>query len=143
MHDALALPMPHSQRTIILIEPSPTIRAIMEQTAQQAGCSSVCSYAVPKPALADLCQGKIAFPALVLVSEKQNDSTLDGWSMLASFAQWHLPLRTILVLEDDQVMAHVKARLAGACASIARPFRVQQLLHLIEVFGRVDPDTSQ
>jgi DNA-binding NtrC family response regulator len=141
MHDALALPMPFDAgRSLVTIEPSPTLRTIIEQTALRAGFSSIFSYAVPKPALADLCQRKLPLPAVVLLSQWQNDCSLDGWDLLASFMQWRLPVHPIVLLEEDDVRLHMQAKRAGACISLARPFQVQQLVRLLETFGRSEPD---
>src|SRR5258706_11513695 len=100
----LLLPqLPPTKRTIVIIEPSLVLRTIFTETVYQSGYASV-SYASPKAALRDLCQGRMAFPVLVLLSERQagSDLSLSGWKILALFQQWALPLRTIFVLEEDR-----------------------------------------
>ncbi len=135
------LPMPHPTRSIIVVEESLVLRTQLALTLHTHGYRVVC-FPAPLPALQAVRQGCLRGPLLLLLGESYRDApdhgTLDGLTTLQILQQWQVPgVRVALLLDTESVLAAIKARLAGACATLPKPFRLQNLLRLVEMYGRV------
>ena len=123
------------KRPVLIIEPSPTLRSILEMHVVSKGYPCM-SYAHPLPALTELRQ-HLAGPVLVLLSESQMSPGPSGWEVLCMLLQWKVSLPVIFLLEDAQTLAVVKARVAGACVTLSKPFRIQEVLEALERCGQM------
>ena len=124
------------KRPVLIIEPSPTLRAVLEVHVTSAG-HPCASYAHPLPALADLRQYQDG-PILVLLSEAQPPSGPSGWNVLRILLlqrQW--PVQVIFLLEEAEILAPIEARVAGACAVLSKPFRIQEMLESLWRCGQI------
>jgi DNA-binding NtrC family response regulator len=134
--DLPSLPLsPAERRVIVVIDSSVTMRVLLACTLQRLGFA-VARYASARQALEDL--RRLSLPPILVLVRERTCGALSGWKVLQYLHAWEdLPLRVVLLLDHDCASSRMKASLAGACACLAMPFAIQQLIRLVQVYGRV------
>jgi CheY-like chemotaxis protein len=115
---------------VVIVDASATRRILVEASLLQSNYE-VKGFADGREALRWLTHAKTPTPALVLVDTDLPG--LDGYDIIRylkarpTFAQTRL-----LMTSQPTILEHLKARLAGARACIARPFTAEDLLSTIQ-----------
>lgn len=126
------------QPFLLVIEPSLTVRTVIEATlCRNARAPSSfhlpywALFADPVSALGALHASQIPVPHIGLVC--RDLPHLDGYQVIQHVHQRGYPTSFIVLLsaEQDSPLERIKAHLAGARTTLAKPFTVQQLLQTL------------
>jgi twitching motility two-component system response regulator PilG len=114
----------------LVIEGSLTVRTIIRICLRRAGLL-VFDFPDGLQALRWLGSSQACMPDLILLD---TDIPPDWYTIVRSLQKQPACLHTMLVLlsRRDGLVDHLKARLAGARAYIAKPFRTQELLEVVQ-----------
>lgn len=120
--------------SLLVIEPSLTLRTIIQTALRRHGYPVPSLFADPIAALQALSQGRVPIPDVALVCRKLPH--LDGLDVIRVMRRRRYPIAIALLLsEQDGTLARIQARLAGAQATLKKPFTVQQLLQILEALS--------
>ncbi|HEU5377152.1 MAG TPA: response regulator [Ktedonobacteraceae bacterium] len=123
----------HSPPFVLTIESSLTLRTIIEVTLRRHFPSARGAfYAEAVAALQDIHAGRLPVPAVAVI--RQDMPHLDGIAATRLMRARGYPTGIVLLLEHDCALERVKARLAGAQTSLAKPLTVQQLVQTLHAF---------
>ena len=121
--------VPQRSPFVLVIEPSLVLRRVILTSLSRNGFSTTMAYAHPLEALKAIVQRQIPVPDIALVC--RNMPWPDGYEVIAYLRKNGYPTKCILLLSHDGSLERIKARLAGARASLAKPLTVQALLHAV------------
>jgi twitching motility two-component system response regulator PilG len=118
-------------KRIVVIDDSLTVRKILETGLGRAGYVTIC-YADPAEALRNLLDPGNPAPDLLLVDIGL--PKLDGFEVLKYMrANWRYSSVPMYVISNrDSVLDRVKARLVGANGYIVKPFKIQEVVALLQ-----------
>lgn len=115
---------------LLVIEPSPTLRTILEITLRRHAYLTWALFADPLPALRAIQLGHLPVPDVALVCRRL--PYLDGFEVLRILRERQYHTSVVLLLSDqDSRLDRIKARLAGARAVLVKPFTMQELLQVL------------
>jgi DNA-binding response OmpR family regulator len=123
--------------TILVIEPSLTLRTIISIALHRAGRSAVHVYSDAVSALCQLRNGSIPPPTLILLTKRLR--SLDGSTALRLLKQQAPGAVVVVVMDDEGYLERIKARVAGASAVLLKPYRVEELLWLVQRYAPGGP----
>lgn len=120
----------HAQRLpfCLLIDPSITMRKVIELTLHRANYPDCASFADPVEAMKAIARKDIAVPDIALVC--WNLPRLDGIGVLRlmRYRRYHTTVIMLLDQGQDGLLVQAKAKIAGAQSTLTKPFTSQQLL---------------
>ena len=120
---------------LLVIEPSLTLRTLIDVTLRRQARVSTNTFPVswalfadPVPALRAIYRERLPVPHLGLVC--RDLPHLDGYAVMQHMQRRGYPTAFLVCLsaEQDSPLERMKAHLAGARATLAKPYTVQQLL---------------
>ena len=118
---------------IVVIDDSPTVCRLLEAILTREG-HQVTWFQDSVGALRSIKKGETPLPDLLFVDV--NIPLIDGYEVAKFFkgnpASRHIPI--IMISRWDDVISHLKARLAGAHAYLAKPFQAQDVIALVQPF---------
>lgn len=118
-------------KRIVVIDDSLTVRKVLETGLGRAGYDVTC-YADPAEALRNLLDPSKPAPDLLLVDIGL--PKIDGFEVLryirANKCYTSVPM--YVISNRDGVLDRVKARLAGANGYIVKPFKIQEVVALLQ-----------
>ncbi len=119
-----------SSPAILVVDDSPTVRKIVETTLRREGYE-VLTFPDGIAALTWLAERSDAAPRLLLLDIEL--PKLDGYALARALKAKPACARATIVLMSrrDGVVDRLKGRLAGARASLTKPFTTQALLDLV------------
>jgi DNA-binding response OmpR family regulator len=117
--------------TILVIEPSLTLRTLVSLVLHRAGYARVSVYPDALPALRHLMRGCIAPPALALFTKRSPG----GYRALQLLKQSAPATAVVVVMDDEGCLERIKARVAGASAVLIKPYWVEELLRLVRLYA--------
>lgn len=123
--------------SILVIEPSLTLRAVISTALHRVGYPAVHTYAEALLALSCLRSGALASPAFVLLTKDL--PLLDGYAALRLLHERAPAAVIVMVMNDEGYLERSKARLAGAAAVLIKPYTVENLIHLIHRYVPLNP----
>ena len=118
-------------KRIVVIDDSLTVRKILEMGLGREGYGVTC-YSDPGEALRNLLDPGIPAPDLLLVDIGL--PKIDGFEVLKYMrANWRYASVPMYVISNrDSVLDRVKARLAGANGYVVKPFKIQEIVALLQ-----------
>jgi twitching motility two-component system response regulator PilG len=118
---------------IVVIDDSAIVCRVLEILLTKEG-HQVKSFLNPVPAFRSIKTGETPLPDLLFVDI--NLPHINGYEVVKFFkdnpASMHIPI--IMISRSDDVVLRLKARLAGANAYLAKPFKPQDVIALILPF---------
>lgn len=116
---------------VMVIDDSPTIRAILEVCLHRAGCE-VMSFEDGVQALLWLNSTQARIPDLIFID--LGLPKMDGYEVIRLLkARPALAQTTLAILSQrDGVLDHIKGWLAGAHFYLTKPFKMQQIVALVQ-----------
>jgi len=129
-----ATPAIMSQELIVIIDGSITIRTVLEVNLRHAGYACL-SFADGASTLRWLCyhtQQNACAPRLLLLEVELSD--MDGYHLarqIRAHACWNT-INLIMLNSHDRVTDRLKGQLLGVQAFLSKPFRVEQLLAVVQ-----------
>jgi twitching motility two-component system response regulator PilG len=116
---------------VVIIDDSMVVRKIVETTFRRAGILCI-SYQDGVEALQDLKSWQDDLPDLIFLDI--NLPKLDGYDVLRLLkASPHFDHTAVIMLSArDGVIDRLKSRLAGAKGHITKPFKIQELLSVVQ-----------
>lgn len=117
---------------VLIIDDSITMRAILETNLSQAGYRCI-SFMDGMSALSWLWREAACLPHLVLLDPGLPG--MDGYQVVRAIRanpRWNA-MAIVMLTSQDHVPAHLKGHLSGAHAYLAKPFRIEQLLAVVQV----------
>ena len=120
----------NSQRNIMIIDDSPTVRRIIEGTLLRDGYH-VDSFGNGLDAIVSLTRGETTVPHLVLLDIGLPQ--MNGYSVAKLFRQKSEFRQTIVVMISarDGVIDRIRGHMVGAKAYIAKPFKPGDILSIV------------
>ena len=121
----------------LVIDPSSVVRLVLFTELKRARYPRCVTFADPREALKAIIQHRIPVPDVALICWRL--PWLDGVEVVRFLRAYGYHTTCILLLDQDQdsVMWHAKARLAGAQNTLLKPFTMQQLhAHLAPLNNR-------
>lgn len=130
LRSCMARPQPAAP-LILVIDDSLTVRKIVEVTLQRAGFA-VLSFADDLTALRWLASAEASNPALVLLDIELPG--MDGYEVARVLRTLPRGVLTRLVMlsRRDGVLDRLKSRLVGAHEHVSKPFKVAELLAVVQ-----------
>jgi twitching motility two-component system response regulator PilG len=119
------------QDLILIVEDSVTVRAILEMHLSQAGYACLC-FADGVNALQWLSQKAEHVPRLLLLD--LGLPRMDGYQVaqhIRAQPRWN-DMVLVMLTGRDGITDRLKGRLSGAQVYLTKPFRVQQLLMVVQ-----------
>ncbi len=123
MQQRLTFPQPFP--FCIVIDPSVAVRVILARELQQAHYPSCATFADPLEAMRAIALQQIRIPDIVVVSWRL--PRFDGVEVLSQMkrARYHTVGVMLLDKDQDSPLTRIKAQLAGAQKTLAKPFTIQ------------------
>ena len=118
------------QYTVMVIDDSPTIRAVVEAGLGRKGIH-VDSFEDGIAAMSALWRGEVAVPYLVLLDVEMKSMSGYEVARILREKEQLAHTRIIMLTCHDAVWDKVRARLAGACEFIIKPFDLPYLIKVV------------
>jgi CheY-like chemotaxis protein len=118
----------------LVLDQSATVCKVIQIILYRAGSPACTTFSDPLLALQTMATKGMPLPDVALISYQL--PLMDGIEVIRLMQHHHYPTATVLLLNQDEnsALMRIKARLAGARATLAKPLTTQQLLALLSTF---------
>ena len=121
---------PHLRLSLIIIDPSPTVREVIKLILIRHGYATIATFADSIQALRALHQHELPIPDIALICRRL--PFLDGYEVAHVMRKRAYATQiVILMARQEGILERIKAHLAGAKAVLLKPFDTRELLRIV------------